>query len=316
MKFCQKHSRALLLILGCCIVAHITSAQTGRGTASSGLRETSVTLAQIVSRQRATLSQIRTARGVAVWKEVLHTTTSQPAPPLRLIHFAYCSTASVNLIIAWDGQSPVGQLREKPDWNRVLAAFMVMDDKVYTIKPNASRKQGWISVAPYNPAVHERNPLVSFRIDQLADEPVTLSDLLATQNSMAVPPKVFAETSASGEKLWVVFSNPNLPGEELRYLINPSKGYLAEYVGRFSHQRKVHESFLNIGKTKQGLWIPARRRSFHYTTDGQLAYSSDWYFHSVEVNTALAPYELSFAYFHLPPDAWPQKVQTNEPPKR
>ncbi|MCX7625329.1 MAG: hypothetical protein N2Z21_03855 [Candidatus Sumerlaeaceae bacterium] len=318
MNFRCIYSAIVLLILGSYLSTQRAQAQkelTGKAI-SPPLKETSITLAQIVARQRATLSQIQTARGVAVWRELLYTTTSQSAPPLRLVHFAYCSTASVNLIFSWDGRSPVAQVREKPDWTKVLAAFLVADDKVYSIKPSGSRKQGWISVAPYNPAVHERNPLVSFRIELLADEPVTLADLFGTQNSMAAPPKVYLETTTGGEKLWVIFSNPNLPGEELRYLINPAKGYLAEYIGRFSQKRKIHESFLTIGKTKQGHWIPARRKSYDYTRDGTVTYFSDWYFHSVEVNTTLAPYELSFAYFHLPPEAWPQTIQTNEPAKQ
>lgn len=282
-------------------------------SAPSGWAATSVTLAQIVSRQRATIGQIRSARGVAVWNEVNYTTTTQSVSPLRLVYFAYATTASVNMVVAWNGRTPVGQGREKPDWSRVLAAFLIRDDTVFSIRPNTATKQGWITSTPYNPGVHERNPIVSFRLEQLCDEPVTLSDLYATQSGMASPARVYVGRDGGDEKLWVVFTNPHTPGEELLYRVNPQKGYLTEYICRRSRNRRYFETWVVIGKTGNGFWIPSRRVKYEYTMDGRVARASEWYLHSVEVNVPLAPHELSFAYFHLPPEAWPQKVQTNAP---
>jgi hypothetical protein len=277
------------------------------------MQSTTITLAQVVARQRETLDQIHSARGVAVWREDNYTTRTSQVPPLRLVHFAYSSTASVNLILPWDGKTPVGHLREKPEWDKVLAAYLVRDDLVYAIKPAPKNPNGWVKRTPYNPAVHERNPIVSFRIEQLADEPVTLADLYATQKAMEAPPQIVPTKEKDGPRLWVLFSNPGAPSESLRYLINPSKGYLAEYIGRFSGGRKIFETMIVLGKAGNQIWIPAHRIKYEYAADGSLARRSEWYFDSLQINQPLAPYELSFVYFHLPSEAWPQKVQTNAP---
>jgi hypothetical protein len=271
-----------------------------------------VTLAQIVARQRATLAQIHTARGVAVWREDSYSTSS--APPLRLVHFAYTTTGSVNLVVAWDGRSPVGLGREKPDWQKVLAAYLVRDDVVYAVRPAPKSRGGWITGTPFNPAVHERNPIVAFHVDQLADEPVTLADLYATQSAMATQPAIEVVRSGNEEKFVITFTNPAAPGEQLRYLVNPQKGYLNEYIGRYSGGRKIFETSIVVGSTPQGQWIPARRTKYEYAADGRLVRRSEWYFHSLQVNCSVGPEEIGFGYFHLPPEAWPQKVQTNAPP--
>ncbi len=274
---------------------------------------TSVTLAQIIARQRETISQIRSASGVAVWREDVYTTSASSVPPLRLVHFAYSTTGSVNLIIPWDGKTPIGRLREKPDWSKVLAAYLVRDDVVYGIKPAQLSRDGWITATPYNPAVHDRNPLVAFRIEYLADERVTLADLYASQKEMETPPQIIPAQKGGNPRLWVIFSNPRTPGESLRYLVNPSKGYLTEYIGRFSGGRKIFETTIVLGKAGNTVWIPARRIKYEYQPNGTLQRRSEWYFHTLEVNSMLPPYELSFSYFHLPPEAWPQKIQTNAP---
>lgn len=279
-------------------------------SATAGARETSVSLGQIVARQRETLSRLRTARGVAVWREDVFSTTAQSTPPLRLVYFAYTTTASVNLIVAWDGKTPVGRSKEQLDWSRVLAAYLVRDDTVYEITPGKATR-GWVRAMPYNPAVHERNPLVRFSLDWLDDEPVTLADLYDTRESMAARPTVQAIGAADDERLRVVFSNPAFPSDALIYVVNPRKGYLNEYIVRQSGGRKIFETSIFVTRLPSGVWAPGKRTKWEYGADGRLVRRSEWYFHSLEVNQSFAPNEFSLAYFHLPKEAWPSRVQTN-----
>lgn len=278
---------------------------------SAQYRETSITLAQIVARQQATLRQIKNAEGAVVWRENIFTTASA-APPLRVIHFAYTTTASVSLTLPWDGKSPIGRSRENADWSKVLAAFLIRDDSVYSIDAKKKSPKGWITEVPYNPAVHEKNPIVSFRISLLADEQVSLLDLYQTLSSMKNKPSIWSFGYGDEERLVVRFTNDELPNEELVYVINPQKGYLNEYIVRDSKGKKLFETYITIGKAN-GIWVPARRIHYEYSRDGRLLRSSEWYFHSLLVNEKLAPNTFTFSYFHLPPEAWPQSIQTNMP---
>ncbi len=276
-------------------------------------RSTTITLAQIVSRQRETLQKIRSARGVAVWREEGSTTSG--APPLRLIYFAYSTTSSVNLITAWDGKSLIRREREKPDWNRVLAAYFIQGEQVYAINPREKTRRGWLTQTPYNPAVHERNPIVGFRIEQLADEPVSLADLWATHDQMAGEAKIERVADKSEEKYAITFINAQKPGEQLYYVVNATKGYLNEFIARYSNGRPLFVTTIAVGNTASGLWLPARRVKWEYGADGRLLRRSEWYFHTLDINVPLAPFELSFSYFHLPPEAVTRTIQTNAPAK-
>lgn len=293
------------------LVTFLASLASGSDRAQP-VRETSVTLAQIVARQIGNYQRIRTARGQVVWREEVYT-SSTTAPPLRVIQFAFDTTGSVNLVLAWDGKSRLPRQKEKPDWSRVLAAFLVEGDNVYQIQPPAKDRAPSISWTPFNPDVHGRNPLVRFHPALLGDETIALSDLARMQEQMRARISVAEIGNRVDPRIRVSFTNPERPSELLYYLINPQKGWLPEFIARYSGNRCLFQTSILIGKTPNGVWIPSRRTKVEYNLNGDVSRREEWYFLDLSVNERLPSQQISFAYFHLPPEAFPQRVQTNAP---
>jgi hypothetical protein len=310
----DRSSKNRVYRVGFCAAVLVTFlASLASGSERSQLvRETSVTLAQIVARQIGNYQRIRTARGQVVWREEIYTTPTT-APPLRVIQFAFDTTGSVNLVLAWDGKSRLPRQKEKPDWSRVLAAFLVEGENVYQIRPPTKDQIPSISWTPFNPDVHGRNPLVRFHPALLGDETIALADLARVQEQMRARISIAEIGSRADPRIRVSFTNPERPNELLYYLINPQKGWLPEFIGRYSGNRCLFQTSILIGKTANGVWIPSRRTKLEYNSNGEVSRREEWYYLDLSVNERLPAQQISFAYFHLPPEAFPQRVQTNAP---
>ena len=262
------------------------------------LRETSVTLAQIVARQDANFAPMRSARGGVVWrKDTLDTATQRWIPSSMAVIFSFETTHSVNVVLRHvDGRSfPIW---ENSAWKDVVAAAHVSGDEVYTasIPPGGTKPD--VELAPFNPAVHENNPLIAFQPRMMGEERITLRQLLEAQDKFPTRPTVSRIETAEGARLVVEF----LPGDDSRmyYLINPEKGWLAEEIGRTVGKRHLFRTRMLIGKTGDGIWIPAKRERITYDNEGRSALREFWYYDLLESNVEMRPLELTLAFFRLP----------------
>ncbi|MEI7634321.1 MAG: hypothetical protein WCK47_08590 [bacterium] len=298
------HSRVIVaaaaIVLAIMFSTMTGVSQTPRST-PAGLDETSVTLAQIVARQRENYARLRSARGEVIWREDDYAVAlpSRKAP-LRVVDFAFEGDRSVLFIVPWDGVSPIPKRGSGFDWTKMMAGCLVEGDWVSMLTMPRGARQPEVRMTLYNPAVHDKNPLVSFHPSLLGDERVGLAELLSVAGQMTTRPLV-RQSLLNGElRLRVDFANPAAPGEFIYYIVNPQKGCLAEDIGRYSGGRLTERAQIIIGKTKDGVWIPARRNKTICDTKGRPLHGESWYYRSLDANQKMGSMELSLLYFHLP----------------
>ena len=281
----------------------------GTARAASQLRETSVTLAQIVARQDENFARMRSARGGVVWREdTLDTTAARWMTNTRAVAFAFETTRSVNVVMRHTDGQRFPTFTGRSAWRNVLAAAHVAGDSVYTAAMEPGAELPVLQNLPFNPAIHSDNPLVAFHPRILGDERVSLRDLLAAQATLPARPRVLEMDAADGPRL-VVDISPDGPRDRIYYLINPLKGYLAEEIGRLVDGRHAFRTQILIGHTSDGIWIPARRERLVYNAAGQPVVREAWYYDWLESNPRMKPLELTLSFFQLPPDTVVRSVR-------
>ncbi|MBX7245798.1 MAG: hypothetical protein K1X53_09875 [Candidatus Sumerlaeaceae bacterium] len=273
-----------------------------------------MTLAQIVQRQDENYRRIKSASGDVFWREENYGTTQTAIAPVRALFFAFEDDRSVNLIVPHKLDAPFPRREPPKDWRKALSAVLVDGEAVYSISQKAGAVKPVVSVAPFNPAVHQNNPLVAFHPRLLGDERVRLGDLLALSSQMPTRPRVTQFQKQNELLLRVDFANTSSPGEMLTYIINPNKGYLPQEIARVSGGRIVARTLIIIGKTKDGTWVPARREKTTYDATGKPLTFESWYYWSLAVNEPLGRQEVSMLFFHLPPDVAIPGVPVSSPP--
>lgn len=266
----------------------------------ASVRESSLTLAQIVQLQEANYARIKNADGEVIWQE--QSVTSSTAPSTRVLFFATEGDNSVLLALPWQQAQVFPSRSEKIDWSTVLSAFLVEGDLVYRISQAPGAKAPTVETMPFNPAVHERNPLVSFHPRLLGDEHVSLADLSSVSRQMANRPRVLDVQTSVGLRLRVDFANSKMPGDALYYIIDPARGYLAEQIGRIQNGKPAMLSTIQIGRTADGIWIPSYKDRILYDAAGKAVLHEIWRIRFISVNQGLARRAISFLYFHLPPE--------------
>jgi|GEM_PF-2401453 hypothetical protein len=262
------------------------------------LRETSVTLAQIVERQDANFARMKSARGGVVWrKDTLDTATQRWVPSSMAVLFSFETTRSVNVVLRHVDGRPF-PLWENSAWKDVVAAAHVSGDEVYTASQPEGASRPEVELTPFNPAVHENNPLIAFTPRMLGEERITLRQLLEAQDKFPTRPTVSRIETTQGPRLVIEF----LPGDgsKMYYLINPEKGWLAEEIGRTVDKRHLFRTRMLIGKTGDGIWIPAKRERFTYDNENRAWLREFWYYDLLESNVEMRPLELTLAFFRLP----------------
>ncbi len=281
-------------------------------------RSTSVTLAQVVQRQEDNYARMRTARGAVAWSEARLTSgTNQWKAASRALTFAFNTSGSVVLIVSWDPHEPFPKWDMKSEWSRVLAAALVEGERVFNISVPQGSKVPAVRIVPYNPAVHENNPLVAFHPRFLGDEKVRLKDLLSASSRLPVRPAIYEYDTPDGLRLRIDFSNPSDPRDFVYYIVNPQKGYLNEEIGQISGRQQLFRTRIVIGNTPDGIFVPARREKVILDDRGAPVASESWYYDSLALNEVLGTMEVSLAYFHLPKEAKIRglPVNTNAPPE-
>ena len=262
------------------------------------MQETSITLAQIVARQDANFAPMQSARGGVVWrKDTLDTATQRWIPSSMAVIFSFETTRSVNVVLRHVDGLPF-PVWENSAWKDVVAAAHVSGDEVYTASIPQGTTQPQVELAPFNPAVHENNPLIAFHPRMMGEERITLRQLLEAQDRFPTRPTVSRIETPEGARLVVEF----LPGDnsKMYYLINPEKGWLAEEIGRTVGKRHLFRTRMLIGKTGDGIWIPAKRERITYDEEGRAFLREFWYYDLLESNVKMRPLELTLAFFRLP----------------
>jgi len=274
------------------------------GRAATADPESSVTVQQIVARQEDHYAKIRICRGTAVYTTTQFDAAGQPAKSdTQVIYFAYEGPRSVNLVFNKRGADLYKTNQGQIPWKDVVAAFHVTGDTVYEIRPPAATSgttMPQVMAMPFNPAVHENNPLVRFHPRQVADEQIPLRELARAIPGMAQRPKVYDVTRDGKPYLKIEFANANTPGELLDYIIDPNRGYLPVEITRTSGGKLVSKSVITIGHTPDGTWIPARRERTVFGQNGRPASKQSWYYEYFAINGELAPKMLSLMFFNLP----------------
>ncbi len=265
-------------------------------------RESSLTVQQIVARQEDHFARLQNARGTAVHSEVRYNEQGQPQPATeQYIFFAYNSGNSVTLAMPKQAAQLYKGSQGQVPWQHVTSAFLITGDTVYSIrKSERGTSVPTVLATPFNPAVHENNPLVSFHPRQISDEQIPLRDLVRAIPQMNQRPKVYDITRDGKPMLKVEFANPQTPSESLHYIIDPARGYLPVEIARTSNGRAVSLSRIVIGHTPDGIWIPARRERVIYNAQGKQASRQNWHFDFFSANQDLPPKIFSLMYFNLP----------------
>jgi len=293
--------RQLAVLAACLLLAAPALGQRPVPTPQTG-RESTMTLAQIVERQRESYGRIRNATGEAVWREEIVTTDGAIQRNSRVVYFVVDGDDSLTLIQGWDERPPLPSRTAPLDWKGVLSAAIVTSDTVFMVGLPDGGTTPAVMALPYNPAVHENNPLVAFHPRILGDERVRLSALSATAGEMAHPPRVTEFIANGFPLLRIEFSNPAYPRDLIYYIVNPARGYLTEEIGVINSGRQRVRTQIVVGHTKDGTWVPARRHRQEFDPNGRLVSRETWYYWSLAVNEGIPRRGISFDVFHLPPD--------------
>jgi hypothetical protein len=270
-------------------------------------RQSSLTVQQIVARQEAHFGAIKNSQGIAVHSESKLNAQGQPTQTdTQYIYFAFAGDKSVTLAMPEAAAKVYGMSQGQVPWPQITAATLIDGDTVYSIhKPAASGNTRattgpTVIAVPYNPAVHENNPLVAFHPRQVGDEQLPLRELARAIPEMTQRP-VVTDVAVNGRPLLQIdFANPGTPGEQLYYLIDPNRGYLPVKISRMSNGRPISVSDILLAPTPEGYWMPARRERVTYDAAGKPATRQSWHYEFVAVNKGLAPMALTLMYFNLP----------------
>lgn len=266
-------------------------------------RESSMTVRQIVARQEAHYAEAKNAQGIAVFTESQLDTNGLPtSQKVQYVYFALAGDKSVTLVMPEAAAKSYSSSEGVIPWPQVTAATLVSGDTVFSIQPPKDAKSTGPQVVavPYNPAVHENNPLVAFHFRQIADEQMPLRELARAIPQMAQRPTV-TEVPWNGKTfLRIDFANASTPGEHLYYLVDPEHDYLPVRIARVSNGRTLSVSNIKLAHTPQGYWMPARRERITYDAAGTPQTQQGWYYSFVTVNQGVAAKALSLMYFNLP----------------
>lgn len=303
--------RSGLLVVGLCAMTMGGTAQQPQKTSAAPrvqYRETSVTLHQAVAAQEQNYNRMKTGQGTVVWQEV----TRNGPPAARVIYFAFEPERSVTLVLPQSEARAYAASQGKVDWSKALAAHLRVGDLVQRVSAGTTGTQPQVRTVPFNPAVHERNPLVAFHPRILADDVVALRDLAAALPGMKARPQMSQFMVDAQLMIRVDFLNPKAPGEELYYILDPAKAYLPVEIGRRSQGKLLALTKLVIGNTKDKTWVPARRDKTTYDTTGQVLSREHWYYQFLSLNEGIPPQATSLLFFQLPEGT---AVDVQIPPK-
>lgn len=283
-----------------------TTQPAGRTASGAAVQDlgSSLTVQQIVARQEAHYGQIQNMQGIVVHADSTMTTAGTwSRQELQKIHFAAAGDKSVTLAMPETADRFYSASNGQIPWSQITAATLIQGDTVFTIqKPPAGggTTQPKVLAVPFNPVVHENNPLVAFHPRQVGDEQMPLRELARAIPQMAKRP-VVSDIVVEGRRLLRIdFSNPQTPGEHLYYLIDPAHGYLPVQISRVSNGKPVSVSNILLAPTPQGFWVPARRERITYGPNGQPVTKQNWHYEYVAINQGLASMALTLMYFNLP----------------
>ena len=279
-----------------------TAPQPGAPASAVRLQETSLTLQQVVARQEAHYNTIKMAEGTVVWQDrrLSNDAPVSSAPPTRVIHFAFAGGRAVTLVLPWDEAQSYALNQGKLNWSRVLSAALVTTDTVSVISMPTSGTLPEVHEVPFNPAVHDNNPLVAFHLRQVGDERIPLRELAAASARMPTKPRMSEFTQNGKLLIRIDFTNANSPDEDLYYIIDPIRGYIPMEIGHLSKGKYLSRSLIVIGQTADKTWIPARRTTTHWSAEGKQLTEESWYYEHLSVNEKLPPQTLSLLHFNLP----------------
>jgi hypothetical protein len=263
--------------------------------------ETSITLQQIVQRQLETFNHIKTAQGEVIWTtEDFSANATSPTQSTRVIFFAFERGKSVNLVVTGTEALKFPSRREVRDWSNVIAATLIVGDKVQMISQPKGRSAPEVRSVLFNPAIHENNPLTAFRPRMLADEKIPLENLVAVIGQMKNAPTVTQAMRNGHLVLRIDFRSASNPGEFLYYLIRPDQGYLPEEIGKVQNGRYVFRTDIVNGQARDNSYLPARRERIQYDSAGRPTIRESWYYRSFSANEALPRKMISLNFFLLP----------------
>lgn len=274
----------------------------GHAQVAQGLKETSLTLQQVVARQEAYYKTIKTAQGTVVWQERALAASAAGAgvPATRVINFAFEGDRSVTLVLPQDEARNYAGPQGKINWSKLLSGAMIVGDAVAMITKPTSGTLPEVHTVPYNPAVHDNNPLIAFHPRQVGDETVPLRELAAASVKMPTKPRLWEFRQGNALLIRIDFTNAATPDELLYYIIDPSRGYLPLEIGRTSKGKFLSRSTIVIGQTPDKTWIPARRTTVRFNAGGGAVAEESWYYEYLSINEKLAPHTISLLFFKLP----------------
>lgn len=270
----------------------------------SSAKLSSLTVQQIVARRQDYLAQIQSSIGTVVWRETRAADPKTTAAPINIERVIFYGKSgmddAVNLVMTREGAKEYGYSQGAIPWKEVLSATMIKGDWVYSIDPKKAETSPQVIKLPYNPAVHENNPLVTFDPSQIGEERIPLRELAQSIPDMPTKPNVFDVVQNGQLYHRIEFVNANAPGEVFYYVVDPSKGFLTREIGRISNNKVLLKTNITIGQVPGGLSIPARKERKQYDSAGNLISSDSWFYESFEANGKIPPKMLSYMFFHLP----------------
>jgi len=269
---------------------------------ASNNRESSLTVQQIVARQEEHYRKMKVLQGTVVWTDTAYSADQRPVSSRQTwIFFAREGEKSVTLALPADAAADYRRNQSRIDWKKVISANLILGDKVFTISEKNTSSPS-VMETPYNPAIYDNNPLSAFHPRQMGDERIPLRELAAAIPTMVTRPTV-TDVNIKGQALERIdFTNAKNPGELLYYVVDPAKAFIPVEIGRISNGRHQMVSQITIGKTRDGLWIPAKKIHTEYDTKGAITAQSTWYYDYLSCNESVAPRIFTPMFFGLGPD--------------
>ena len=266
------------------------------------LSEAPLTFAQVLSRQKANYDRMKQGRGHVVWTEERADpaapagAVARPRPGQRMVFFLFETTPerSVNLVLPMDAARSYlagGRI----DWLKALSAVAIEGDRVSTVGYARGTSTPIVTIAPFNPAVHESNPLVAFHPRLLGDDKdLRLADLAAAK------PRLTEALSGGRRMIRIDAEKPGRPGEQASVTVDPAKACLPVEIVRTLDGRMASRATIVVGNTPDGTFIPARRTTERFDTAGRVVSRETWYYEDLSLNGPMPRLGATIAFFGLP----------------
>lgn len=265
---------------------------------SAQMRESSITLHQVLERQNNHYAKFATAQGIAVNRTTLYSPSGQPSGVQELVvFFAFDGTDShVTLAMPKSAANLYRGAQGQVPWSRIVSATLRQQGTIYDIrKGEGNTTAPQIIARPFDAKKDDYNFLTNFHPRLVGETNIPLAVFARSLKQHYV-----SDIQWQGRPmLRIDFVNPATPQGQLTYVVDGARGYLPVEILMKDGKGGESHSEIVIGHTPDGTWIPARHKCT-IKQGGRITQVQEWHYDDFVLNRKLAPQTLSLMYFNLP----------------